>query len=160
MCELCVSDETERLHELLQKAQDEIAGHLETIRRQSAALGQARRQADPEKRAREHERWSVVSDLFDYWRRTCKHPNSRFSAKRFHQALPYVEAHGVEMCKRAIDGAAYDPWITARKNGTRKRHDDWSRIFKDDDIFEDHANRAPFKAQTLTDDAREVEARR
>lgn len=139
--------------------QDELVGALETIRRQSAALGKARREADPERRAREHERWQTVNDLFDYWRRTCKHPGSRFSAKRFHQALPYVEAHGIEMCKRAIDGAAFDPYTTPRKNGTSKRFDDWSLVFRDDDKFEDFANRAPFKTETLADDAREVEAR-
>jgi hypothetical protein len=142
-----------------QQLQDELVGALETIRRQSAALGAARRAADPEKRAREHERWEVVSGLFDYWRRTCKHPSSRFSAKRFHQALPYVEAHGVEMCKRAIDGAAFDPYTTPRKNGTSKRFDDWSLVFRDDDKFEDFANRAPFKGETLADDAREAAAR-
>lgn len=123
--------------------QNRNVGLEETIRRQASALGAARRQLDPEARAREHERWTVVEELFIYWRIHCRHPKSRFSAKRFHQALPYIEAHGEDLCRRAIDGAAFDPFTTRRKNGSVKRHDDWALIFRDDAKFEEMCNRAP-----------------
>ena len=61
----------------------------------------------------------------------------------FQVALPYVDAHGVELCRRAVEGAAYDPFVTKRKNGSTKRHDDWGLIFRDDQKFEEFCNKAP-----------------
>lgn len=127
--------------------QNRNIGLEETIRRQASALGAARRLQDPETRAREHARWQEVAEEFEHWRVVCKHPRSRFSAKRFQQALPYFDAHGRELCHRAIDGAAFDPFETKRKNGSTKRHDDWSLIFRDDEKFEEMANRAPISVK-------------
>lgn len=123
--------------------QDRNVGLEQTIRLQAAKLGRYERERDPEVKARAHDGWRTIAELFDYWRRHCKHPGSRFSAKRFHVALPYVEAHGIDLCRRAIDGAAFDPFTTRRKNGSTKRHDGWELIFRDDAKFEEFANRAP-----------------
>jgi hypothetical protein len=43
----------------------------------------------------------------------------------------------------AIDGAAFDPYTTKRKNGSTKRHDDFTLIFRNADKMEEFANRAP-----------------
>ena len=118
-------------------------GLEQTLRMQAAKLGRYERERDPETKAKEHARWQEVADLFELWRVHCKHPRSRFSAKRFQVALPYVDAHGVELCRRAVEGAAYDPFVTKRKNGSPKRHDGWELIFRDDQHFEEFCNKAP-----------------
>src|SRR6185503_19216124 len=93
------------------RLQDELVGALETIRRQSAALGQARRQADPEKRAREHDLWDTGKRLFDLWRRKTGHTRSRFDAGRFNLVKPFLEGDGLELCVKAVEGIAHDPFI-------------------------------------------------
>ncbi|MFN8160610.1 MAG: hypothetical protein U0R52_06150 [Solirubrobacterales bacterium] len=84
-----------------------------------------------------------VRTLFDYWRAACNHPASRFDAARFRIASPYLRRYGMNTCRKAIDGAAFDPYTTKRRNGTTKRHDGWELIFRDASKFEDFANRAP-----------------
>ena len=98
---------------------------------------------DRAKSARNHTRWHEVEALFDEWKRHCKHPNSRLSADRFYLALPFLEGHGEDLCRRAIAGAAYDAYETKRKNGTTKRHDDWELIHRSQGKFEEFCNRAP-----------------
>ena len=92
----------------------------------------------------DHPLYEEVKQLFDYWRHACKHPRSRFTKDRFEAALPYYEKYGEEMCKRAIDGLAYDPWRTQRRNGSWKVFNDWQRhLFKDAGTFEERCNCAP-----------------
>ncbi len=95
------------------------------------------------KEAKEHRLFPTAVAVFDYWREQCNHPRSAFSTERFWMLLPFLERHGEAMCKRAIDGAAFDPFITQRKNGTTKRHDRFGLIFGEADKFEDFCNRAP-----------------
>jgi hypothetical protein len=92
---------------------------------------------------RGHPRYEEVKQLFNYWRQECNHPRSKFTKDRFEIALPFLEKYGEDNCKRAIDGLAYDPFITTRKNGTTKRHDAWDLAFRSADKFEEYANRAP-----------------
>lgn len=92
--------------------------------------------------------WGDVKDLFAYWRAECRHPRSRFGADRFRLAKPYVEKYGVALCRRAVRGAAFDPYITRRRNGTSKRHDGWELIFRDKGRFEEFCNRAPVEEET------------
>jgi shikimate 5-dehydrogenase len=59
-------------------------------------------------------------------------------------ALPYLERYGVAMCRKAIRGAAYEPFETTRKNGSKKRHDGWHLIFdRGADAFEEWCNKSP-----------------
>jgi hypothetical protein len=84
--------------------------------------------------------------VFEYWQATCRHPRATWNAERFFLVEPFVKKHGVEMCKRAVDGAAFDPFVTTRRNGSTKRHDGFDLIFRSVDKFEEFANRAPRKA--------------
>jgi hypothetical protein len=77
----------------------------------------------------------------------------KWSTDRFWIVHPYLADDGLELCKLAIVGATFDPWISTRKNGTKNLHVDWSWIFKDRDRFEEHVRKAPLevRAQLLKD---------
>lgn len=120
---------------------DQVAGLERDVRAWRARYAELAR--DRERDAREHPSWDAINSLFAHWRSTCRHPRSRFTADRFWEAEPIFRRYGDEMCRRAIDGAAFDPFVTARKNGTRKRHDDWELIFRNAGKFEEFCNRAP-----------------
>ena len=133
----------EHCQPILVAQQETNIGLEQTLRMQAAKLGRYERERDPEARAREHARWTEISALFEKWRVHCRHPKSRFSAKRFQVALPFFEGYGVELCERAVMGASFDPYETRRKNGSVKRHDGWELIFQSEAKFEEMANRAP-----------------
>jgi hypothetical protein len=122
--------------------EDQIAGLQRDIR--GWAIRYRNLERDKEKEARAHDLWPVVKDLFDYWREECHHPKARFNAARFKEALPFVEQDGPDLCRQAIRGAAFDPFVTTRRNGKQKRHDDWDLIFRPGrKQFEEFAERAP-----------------
>lgn len=91
-----------------------------------------------------HELFPAAKRLFDFWKERCNHPRSDFTAERFAAVLPHLRDLGEELCHRAIEGAAYDPFTTKRKNGTIVRHDSWGLIFRSRDKTEEFANRAPY----------------
>lgn len=101
---------------------------------------------DQEADARNDDLWDEAEVLFDYWRRRCRHPKSKFTVERFELLRPYLKRYGAELCRRAIDGASFDPYTTTRKNGTTKRHDGLGLVFRSAEHFEDFANRAPVEA--------------
>lgn len=121
--------------------EDEIAGLNKDLRAWRSRYAKLAR--DAERDAREHRNWAAVAELFDFWRSECKHPRSRLNAERFALAQPYLDKDGAPMCRRAIQGAAFDPFITHRKNGKPKRHDGWDLIFRSREKFEEFCNRAP-----------------
>lgn len=92
----------------------------------------------------QHDLFPSAKRLFEFWKERCNHPRSDFTAERFSQVLPHLRDLGEEMCHRAIEGAAYDPFTTTRKNGTVVRHDSWGLIFRSRDKTEEFANRAPY----------------
>lgn len=118
-----------------------VAGLEATIRSQAATISRLR--IDKERDARNHPRWNEVREVFEYWQRHCRHPRCKFNAERFWLLLPFIEDEGVELCQRAIDGAAYDPFTTPRKNGSTKRFDDIELIFRNRQKYEEFCNRAP-----------------
>lgn len=99
--------------------------------------------ADRDQSAREDPMWPEAIAVFRYWQERCGHPQSKWSTERFELILPYLRDYGPTLCKRAIDGAAFDPYITRRKNGSTKRHDGLELIFRSRDKFEESCNRAP-----------------
>lgn len=123
---------------------DEIEGLQRDIRGWAARYAELKR--DKEADAQQSRYWPGAKEVFDYWRQVCNHPRSSWGADRFFLAEPYIKKHGVEMCKRAVDGIAYDPFVTTRKNGSKKRHDGWHLLFKHPDAFEEYVNKAPRKA--------------
>lgn len=122
-----------------------IAGLESTIRSQAAVISKLR--VDRERDARNHPRWNQVREVHEYWQRHCGHPRSKFNAERFWLMLPFYEEDGPEVMRRSIDGAAFDPFTTPRKNGTTKRFDDVELIFRNRGKFEEFANRAPRNVQ-------------
>lgn len=129
--------------------EDEIAGLQRDIRGWAARYADLKRDRGAE--AREHPLWPKTLEVFKYWQDVCKHPRSGFSLDRFEMMMPFVDKHGVDLCKRAIDGAAFDPFVTRRKNGSPKRHDGIDLIFRNADKFEEFCNRAPTPQPKGTD---------
>jgi hypothetical protein len=113
------------------------------VRRKNAQITQLKR--DREAKAKQSEIWPVAHALFDYWRDRCGHKRTQWNLDRFEQAAPFIERHGEDMCRLAIEGAAFDCFTTERKNGTIKRHDDWGLIFRpgDPDKFDEFVRKAP-----------------
>ena len=98
---------------------------------------------DKEREAELSEYWEAAEQVVDYWRKTCKHPRARMSVDRFFLIEPFLRKDGIDLCRRAIDGAAFDPYTTTRRNGTVKRHDGLELVFRDRAKFEEFCNRAP-----------------
>jgi hypothetical protein len=111
------------------------------LRRKNAQLNEMRR--DRQAKAQRSEIWPVAVDLFKYWQVRCGHKRSKWTLERFEQIEPLLKSHGEELCRLAIEGAAFDAFTTERKNGTLKRHDDWELIFRNADKLEDFVKRAP-----------------
>lgn len=90
-----------------------------------------------------HPSWEDVKELFAYWRMRTDHPRCRYGAKRFWAAEPFLRDYGEKLCRRAIDGIAFDPFTKRRRNGTLERFDSWELLFRDRGRFEGFVNRAP-----------------
>jgi hypothetical protein len=83
-----------------------------------------------------------VEQVWVYWKKTCKHPNSKLTDDRWATIRGALEHYDVATLCRAVDGAAFDPWVTSQRNGTPERHDDPVDIFKGRNV-ERYANKAP-----------------
>lgn len=149
-CQRCPDLEAEnlRLQQEVQRCEDVISGLQRDIRGWSHRFEELKR--DKVQAAKHHERYSEVEIAFKEWKRLCKHPRSPYTADRFWLALPFYEnpKYGLKMMIQAVRGAAYDPFEVTRKNGTRKRFDEWERIFASAGNFEDFCNRAPREGST------------
>ncbi len=101
--------------------------------------------------AREHPLWPVARRLFDGWRLMCRHPNARWSPDRFWIVEPFLALPRyapdlqarVVLCTRAIAGARHDCWSVTRRNGTKRRFDEWERVYGSAGAFEEFCNKAP-----------------
>lgn len=131
------------LEQKLQVASDEITGNIATFRSQSTLLGQARRESDPLKRAREHELWPRIERAFVYWQKRSGHRNSKLDAKRFKLARPFFDEESDEMCLTAIEGVCTDPGFREQANGRRYYYNWWEDAFRDRASFERACNKAP-----------------
>jgi hypothetical protein len=135
--------ETRPLPEILQPYEDHIAGLQRDVKAEHLRYENLKR--DKEREAEGHPLWPDAMKVFSYWKEKCNHPRSAWSPDRFEQIRPFLERHDVAICKRAVDGAAFDPFVTTRKNGSKKRHDGWGLIFRasEPDKFEEFCNKAP-----------------
>lgn len=129
------------------------------IRSKNATITQLRR--DRAAKARASDLWPVAIGLFDYWRDRCGHKRTKWKIERFEQVEPFLKEHGVDLCRLAIEGAAFDCFVTERKNGTLKRHDDWGLIFRpgDPDKFDEFVKKAPRPHPQDPDPAKLIEAK-
>lgn len=133
--------ETRPLRDHVQDLEDVIAGLRRDVNAEHLRFENLKRDKAAEAKGSAY--WPKAKEVFDHWCAVCKHPNSKFDTTRFELILPHLEEHGVELCKRACDGAAHDAFCTKRRNGSTKRHDGITLIFRDADHFEDFVNRAP-----------------
>ena len=123
---------------------DQLAGAERDVRAWRARYANLER--DTEAEAREHALWDDAKALFGYWKGKTGHSRSRWTADRFWVVEPLLREYGDAMCRKAIDGAAFDPYTTTRRNGSVKRHDDWDLIFRNASKLEEFCNRAPREA--------------
>lgn len=112
---------------------------------QGKRLAIAKLERDKEKEARDHPAYNDIKELHDYYRKACKHPRERFDGKRFWLALPMWDKDGKATCYKAVEGAAFDPYITSMRNGKQERHDGWDLIFKSRKQFYAFCRRAPYQ---------------
>jgi hypothetical protein len=139
---IALKAENARLEDVVRGLQRDVRGW---------AYRYAELERDRATEAREHPHWPAGKWLFDHWRRVCRHPRAVWTPDRFWLVESYLSQpkYGetlkarVALCRRAINGAAYDPWTVTRKNGTEKRFDEWERIFGGAGKLEEFVNRAP-----------------
>ncbi len=91
-----------------------------------------------------HKAFPSFKRCHDYWRERCRHPRTNYAIEDFKLWLPLYEEHGLDICLRAIDGAAYEPFISTRKNGSKHRHDEWELIHRNGHKFREFVNKAPY----------------
>lgn len=145
---------------ILTALHDRNVGLQRTLNSQAGLLGKATRE-DPSKRARDHAQWDRCARLFKLWQRATGHTRSRFTTDRFLTALPLLEEYEDNVIERAIEGIAFDPFVTRRRNGTEQRHDDWNLLFKSAGKLEEFANRSPLDwKDTLEGHMAEVDGRK
>lgn len=135
---------------------DVVAGLQRDIRGWTTRYRNLERDRNAE--ARKHAAWPKAVEAFNHWRTACNHPRSSFDPDRFWLVQPFVERHGLDLVKRAIDGAAFDPFTKPRKNGSVKRFDDWELIFRSAGKFEEFCNRAPTRPENGGDDGGDDES--
>jgi hypothetical protein len=123
---------------------DELAGLQRDIRGWAARYAELKR--DKEAEAQRSRYWPAAREVFEHWQTVCNHPRSGWNADRFFLVEPFLKKHGVDMCKRAADGYAFDCFVTTRRNGSKRRHDGWELIFGDVGHFEEGVNKAPGRA--------------
>lgn len=102
--------------------------------------------ADKADQAKHHGLFPAAKQAFSHWQIVCEHKRSGFTADRFWLIEPFLEdkeRYGLEMVLRAIDGAAFQSWVSERTNGTLKLHNDWDKIFEAATSMEERVNRAP-----------------
>lgn len=95
-----------------------------------------------------YERRDEVESIHREWATVCGHGNSRLTDDRFDAVRRLLEvtkpkAYPREAFSAAFAGAAFDPFITRRKNGTEHRHTDLELICRDGAHFESFIKRAP-----------------
>lgn len=95
-----------------------------------------------------YERRDELVEIVNEWRRVCNKPRAKLTDDRFDavRALldvtkpkPYTREH----FSLAFAGAAFDPYIVRRKNGSEKRFDDLALICRGGAQLEEFIRKAP-----------------
>lgn len=127
---------------LFERLHDRNVGLEVTLRSQAGIIGRNKREDDD---LSSHVFWDRAQRLFKVWQRATGHTKSRWSKARFRECVETLETYEDEVILRAIEGLAFDPWITRRKNGTEQRHDGWHLLWKESTSIEEYANKAPME---------------
>lgn len=129
---------------------EQLEGELQDVERerrnQRAHIKRLQSLLDQDRRA--YDRRDEVVSIHREWAEQTGHRNSRLTDDRFDaiRALLEVEKpkpYPREAFTAAIAGAVFDPYITRRRNGSEKRHDDIALVCRDGQKFEDFILRAP-----------------
>lgn len=103
-----------------------------------------------------HELYPVAERLFKIWQAVGNHKTSKWTADRFWQIEGFLKdgstgpvaadgppTNDFERCAAAIVGRCLDCFVKARPNGSVKKYDEWGRIFKNSDEFDESMKRRP-----------------
>lgn len=153
-----VSTEVARLQERISILEQNLRDAEKDLRTKRAQITKLRKDKIAERL--EYARRDDVDRVHSYWNRKLGHQRA-LTADRFDAVRGILEETHIEVVdgkpvkvetyelsdfKAAIDGAAFDPFTTKRKNGTTHRHDDLSLICRDGKTFEGFIARAPVHA--------------
>ncbi|MGH7265888.1 MAG: hypothetical protein ACREMB_13740 [Candidatus Rokuibacteriota bacterium] len=124
-----VDPETGELHadappyaELIQRIrelEDTIAGHEQTLRKQSHDLGRLERKRREETDSARHPKAQEIADLIERWKKATDHPNAKASKDRVDLIKARLkDCYTIEQLALAIDGLGGFPYVV---NGQRRR---------------------------------------
>lgn len=139
-CPIC-----ERREVLLDEKDMQIEGLQRDIRGWASRYGELKRETERKSLPDNHPHRNDAEIAFKEWAKRCNHPRSQFTASRFWLVVPFLEspAYGLKVVLQAIAGAEYDAYVHKRRNGTKRRLDEWERIFENAGSLEEFASRAP-----------------
>lgn len=146
------------LAEHTQERDDVIAGLQRDVKGWAARYAELKRDKNAE--AQESPVWAAALRVFDHWRLCCKHPGAEWTLDRFEMIRPHLErsntgkgkakkltpeliSRNEEICKLAVEGIAFDPYVTTGKNGRAITHDGLHLVFGDADLMEKRCKMAP-----------------
>ena len=143
--------------------EEQLAGAENNVRSMRSQMAKMKAELDGEI-DRSHRLFPTVMALFRYWQERCKHQRVSFTPEHMKVGLARLKEHEPETCRRAIRGAAFDPYISTMKNGRKHRHDDWFQIMHPQK-FQSFVDRAPdpgpmnFTQRSLVEAAKEISVR-
>ncbi len=101
---------------------------------------------DKEADARNDPLWPVALEHFNYWKQATGRKGCEWTVERFELIRPYLKRKKHrDYIGRAIDGIAYDHYVSTRRNGTKNHHNGWEVLFRDSGRFEEAVNASPRK---------------
>jgi len=131
--------------DLTRRLTDQLTGAERDVRTWRARHADLKR--DKEAEAEESPVWPAAISVFDYWRERTGHLGAEWTLDRFELIRPHLErsntgrgrratkltpdliSRNVEICKLAIDGIVFDPFVTTGANGRPLVHDDLHLVF-------------------------------
>lgn len=143
-----VDRETGELHACpdCQRLEDEVAGLQRDVRGWAHRYRELKR--DKEREARGSSLWPVALEHFDYWKEKTGRRGCSWNFERFELILPFLKNPKYrDWIRCAIDGQCFDPFVTVRKNGTQKVHNDWELLFRNAAKFEEAVRKAPLESR-------------
>lgn len=141
---------SQQLRDYIAKLEGDLANAERDLRGKRARVSTLEGQLDM--RPETYDRRVEVEEIVGEWRQVCGHPNARLTPDRFDCVRRLLEVTKPKPYERrhfslAFVGAAHDPFVTRRKNGTEQKHDDLTHICKH---FEEFIKRGPLPTEGRT----------
>jgi hypothetical protein len=161
------SDALQRLEQDLEKAKLDLKMAQRDVKAKNRRIAELERQKARERL--EHPRYSDAVRVAKYWWLKCRAGNTRINYKtpdRLDAVLALMEIeeivvdadtkkrrrephYAMEHFKAAIDGAAFDHFVKARKNGSEQHYDDLELICRTAAKFDEFVARCPYELVPL-----------